>query len=322
MYGQPHDRIVRAVKDSGFGWIKQQVRWATHNQGDLDAAVAAAHGAGLSVLASVVTTPPSLRGGRGEDGPPDDYGQFASFVGGLAERYRGRIQAYELWNEENFSREWGGQINACDYVRLLRHGYAAVKAADPNAIVVSGALTPTGVVDGAVAIDDRIYLEQMYRCDGGEFKRIADAVGAHAAGFNNAPEDAPGQQSVQTPGFKAHMSFYFRRIDDLYAVMKANNDPRPMWITEYHWASAREPVPTGYEWTTHLTEQQASDFMVRSIESIRRDRPWVGAVFVWNLNFRTFQDYHKSETAIFGFLNEDWSPRALFNAVKSLVRPG
>jgi hypothetical protein len=61
---------------------------------------------------------------------------------------------------------------------------------------------------------------------------------------------------------------------------------------------------------------------VRSIESIRRDRPWVGAVFVWNLNFRTFQDYHKSETAIFGFLNEDWSPRALFNAVKSLVRPG
>src|SRR5262249_39096805 len=106
MFGQPHGRILNAVKDSGLRWIKQQVRWASLNPADLDAAVADANAAGVNVLLSVVTTPPGLRGGRGEDGPPDDYAQFAAFVGGLAQKYRGRVQAYELWNEENFSREW------------------------------------------------------------------------------------------------------------------------------------------------------------------------------------------------------------------------
>jgi hypothetical protein len=320
-YGQPGARIVAAIKDSGFGWVKQQVRWSTHKDSDLDQAIGPANAAGIKVLVSVVTTPSNLRGGRGEDGPPDDYKQFGAFVGGLATRYKGRIHAYELWNEENFSREWGGnRIDPCAYVRLLREGYQAIKAADPNAVVISGALTPTGVTDANLAVDDKVYLEQMYQCEGGAFLRVADAVGAHMAGYNNAPEDEPGKQSVNTPGFKGHMSFYFKRIDDLHGVMAANKDPRPMWLTEYHWASAQGPVPDGYEWTTHLSEDQAADFLARSVQSIRQSRPWVGAVFVWNLNFRTFQDYHKSETAIFGMLNEDWSPRKLFEALKALTR--
>ncbi|HEY3107457.1 MAG TPA: hypothetical protein VGL23_01810 [Chloroflexota bacterium] len=321
LYGTPHKRIFDVINDSGFTWVKQQVRWATHNPNDLDLAVADANANNVKILASIVTTPPVLRGGKGEDGPPDNYAEFGKFVGGLAQRYKGRLHAYELWNEQNFSREWGGgRLDACAYVRLLREGYNAIKAADPGAIVVSGALTPTGVVDPNLAIDDKLYLEQMYQCEGGAFKRLADAVGAHMAGFNNAPEDGPGQSSVNTPGFKGHMSFYFRRIDDLKEVMNKYGDTRPMWLTEYHWASAKPPVPTGYEWTTHLSEQQAADFMARSIQSIRQSRPWVGAIFVWNLNFRTFQDYHTQETAIFGFLNEDWTPRALYNAVKSVAR--
>lgn len=321
LFGQPHARIFAAIKDSGFTWVKQQVRWATLNPSDLDQAVASANANGIKIMASIVTTPPSLRGGRGEDGPPDDYKAFGQFVGGLAAKYKGRLQAYELWNEQNFSREWGGgQINACDYIRLLREGYNAVKAADPDAIVVSGALTPTGVINPSVAIDDKVFLEQMYQCNNGEFLRISDAVGSHMAGFNNAPEDGPGQASVNTPGFKGHMSFYFRRIDDLYEVMRKYQDPRPMWITEYHWASASGAVPANYEWTTHLSEQQVSDFMVRSIQSIKQSRPWVGALFVWNLNFRTFQNYHTSETAVFGFLNEDFSPRSIFNALKAMPK--
>ena len=80
------------------------------------------------------------------------------------------------------------------------------------------------------------------------------------------------------------------RTDERDRLAEASREP----------GGARAPVPTGYEWTTHLSEQQASDFLVRSIQSIRRDRPWVGAIFIWNLNFRTFQDYHTRETAIFG----------------------
>jgi hypothetical protein len=180
-------------------------------------------------------------------------------------------------------------------------------------------LTPNGLNNPSVAIDDRNYLDQMYKCNGGEFLRIADAVGAHATGFTNAPEDEPGKSTTGATSFIGHMSFYFKRIDDLHNVMAANNDPRPMWITEYHWASAKGGVPKGYEWTTFLSEDQVAQFQVRGIQMMR-ERGWVGAVFVWNLNFRTFQDYHTSETAIFGNLNEDWSPRVLYNALKGMPK--
>jgi hypothetical protein len=321
LYGQPHNRIFDMIKRSGFGWVKQQVRWATHNPNDLDAAVASANGAGIRILASVVTTPPSLRGGKPETGPPDDFKQFGTFVGGLAARYKGRIHAYELWNEQNLVTEWQGRpINACEYVTMLREGYNAVKAADPAAIVVSGAMTPNGLNNPSLAVDDKLYLDQMYKCNNGEFLRIADAIGVHMAGFGNAPEDEPGKSSTGATSFNGHMSFFYKRIDDLYSVMKANNDPRSMWITEYEWAAARPPVPRGYEWTTLLSEEQVGDFYVRGIQMAKNERPWVGAIFVWNLNFRTFQDYHTHETAIFGLLNEDWSPRSIYNKLAAMPK--
>ena len=246
---------------------------------------------------------------------------LGNFMAALATRYKGRVQAYEVWNEQNFSREWGGgTINAGAYVELLKVAYPRIKAADPNAIVISGALTPTGVNDPNVAIDDKVYLTQMYQYQGGVFKTVADAVGAHMAGYNNAPEDWVDKNTVNTPGFKGHPSFYFRRIDDLYSVMAANGDNRQMWLTEYHWAAATPPVPAGYEWTTHLSEQQVADFFVRSIQSIKAQRPWVGAIFIWNLNWRTFADPHTSETAIFGILNPDWSGRLIYNRLKDMPK--
>lgn len=320
-YGQPGKRITDNIAASGAGWVKQQIRWATYNPADVDAAVDAANAGGIKFLASVVTTPPALRGGHGEDGPPDNLEEFGRFVGQLAARYKGRIHAYELWNEQNLVTEWAGRnINACEYVTMLRHGYNAVKAADPNAIVVSGGLTPNGLNNPTLAVDDKLYLDQMYGCNNGEFLRIADAVGAHVTGFTNAPEDEPGRSTTGATSFVGHMSFYYKRLEDLHSVMVARNDPRPIWITEYHWASAKPPVPKGYEWTTFLSEQQAADFIVRGIQDMRNNKPWVGAVFIWNLNFRTFADYRTRETAIFGALNEDWSPRAIFNAVRAMPK--
>ncbi len=321
LFGQPAARIMGMIKDSGFGWVKQQVRWSTYNSNDLAAAVAAANAAGVNVMVSIVTAPPATRGGKDEHGPPDDPKAFGAFVGGVAAQFKGKIQAYELWNEENLVTEWSGRpINACDYIPLLREGYNAVKAADPNAIVISGALTPNGLNNPTLAIDDKVYLDQLYGCNNGEFMRIADAVGAHMAGFTNAPQDDPSHNSTGATSFTGHMSFYFKRIDDLHSVQTAHNDPRPMWITEYEWASARPPVPKGYEWTTFLSEDQVANFYTSSLQDIKANRPWVGAVFIWNLNFRTFQDYHTTETAIFGALNEDWSPRAIYNALKAMPK--
>lgn len=328
MIGQPQDLIIADLYGAGFRWLKQQVRWADFEPspgniqfGILDGIVATANANQTPVLFSIVSSPSWARADHLTNGPPDDFNAFGNFVFALASRYRGRVRAYEIWNEENLSREWAGRpLDPGLYLDLLAVAHARIKQADPAAIVVSGALTPTGVNDGIVAVDDVAYLRGMYTARGGAFPGLADAVGAHMSGFNNAPGDFVNIHTVNTVGFKNHPSFYFRRIDQLHDVMVANHDGRQMWITEYEWASTTPPVPAGFEWTTQLSEQQVASFLVQSIQSIRASRPWVGAIFIWNLNFRTFLDPHNNEQAIFGILDPGFAPRPMYIALADMPK--
>jgi hypothetical protein len=328
MFGQPQDRVIAALYAAGFRWLKQQVRWSEFEPspgnieyGPLDQVVDVATRDGVLLLFSVVTSPPWARTDGLINGPPDDFNKYGDFLFALATRYRGKVKAYEIWNEQNMRQAWAGSPLDPDlYVELLDVAQARIRQADPAAIVLSGGLTPTGVNDGIVAVDDLVYLQGMYSARGGLFQSLADAVGAHMSGYNNAPEDSMGFHTVDTPGFKDDPSFYFRRIDQLQAVMVANADSRQMWLTEYLWGSTEPPVPPGFEWATQLTEQQVSDFYVRSIESIKAGRPWVGAIFIWNLNFRTFLDPHVAEQAIFGILDPGFFPRPMYTALANLPK--
>ncbi|MBI2953497.1 MAG: cellulase family glycosylhydrolase [Chloroflexi bacterium] len=328
MFGQDQPRTLGALQGAGFSWLKQQIRWDTIegakgqlNWGSIDELVNNAQAKGVNLLFSIVAAPDWATGNNPVDGPPNNYDDLANFVGAMASRYKGKVQAYEVWNEQNLWYEWGGQgkLNAANYIDMLRRARNAIKASDPNAIVISGALTPTGVNDGVNAIDDVVYLDQMYQAG---LKDIVDGVGAHMAGYNNAPDDWVDRNTVNTPGYKGHPSFYFRRIDQLHDVMAKYGDNKQLWITEFEWGSV-DWLPDslqGYVWTTHLSEQQVADFYVQGIQGIKTQRPWVGAVFVWNLNWRIFDDPHKREQAIFGILNPDWTPRLIYSALRDMPK--
>jgi hypothetical protein len=325
---QDKTRVAGLVRDAGFGWAKQQVRWAdveaTQGQPDfreLDRVVDAATAANLNVLLSVVTAPSWSRRDRSTDGPPDNNGTFAAFMGQLAARYAGRVRAYEVWNEQNFSREWGGgRINAGQYVELLKAAYPAIKAGDPNAIVIIGALTPTGFIDPNIAIDDVLYLEQMYQYQGGVVRQFSDAIGAHAGGFNNPPEDDATTRTVPTTSFKGHMSFYFRRIEQLHDVMvKYGDGNKKMWLTEFGWSTANGAP--GYEYGADNSDTNQADYLVRAFQMARSRYPWVGGMFVWNLNFAAVPGVGPNdEKRPFGIVNADWSPRPAYLALKAMPK--
>src|SRR5439155_19837502 len=138
-------------------WLDVQPNQGGYNWGQLDSIVNQANSSGVKLLFSVVAAPPwaSVPGTRYPKNPQD----FASFMGAMASHFKGRVQAYEVWNEENFAREVGpGHINPGNYVELLKAAYPAIKAGDPGAIVVSGAPTPTGVNDPNIAERDLTYL--------------------------------------------------------------------------------------------------------------------------------------------------------------------
>ena len=50
----------------------------------------------------------------------------------MAQRYKGKIKYYQIWNEPNLESEWNGQqVDAARYVELLKGAYQRIKAADP-----------------------------------------------------------------------------------------------------------------------------------------------------------------------------------------------
>jgi hypothetical protein len=325
MYYQDVPTVARLVSDAGFGWIKQQVRWSdvepkkgAPDWSQIDLIVDGATKGGLKILFSVVTAPAWSRADGHVDGPPDDPKAFGTFLAALATRYLGKVHAYEVWNEQNFSREWGGgKINAGQYVELLAIAHAALKAVDPNVVVIAGALTPTGYNDVTIAVDDVLYLQQMYAYKDGLLKSVCDAIGAHAGGFNNPPDDGPTKKSVPSTTFKGHPSFYFRRIEGLREIMVLSGDSeKGMWITEFGWSTLNKA--RGYEYGADNSEADQAKYLVRAFQ-IGREVGWISAMFVWNLNFQMIVP-DTDEKWPFGIVKKDGSPRPAYTALKQLPK--
>jgi hypothetical protein len=332
---QDHGPIVNAVKDLGFHWLKQQIEWKNYEPskgqyqwGEMDRLVESCQAAGIKLLFSVVKAPKWARPGNADlsvEGPPTNPQDFADFLSAMAERYKGRVQAYEIWNEQNLHYEWGNEpLDAGRYVQLLAAAYRAIKAKDPGAVVVSGALTPCGDNPGK-AIDDLRYLEQMYQAG---LKNYCDAVGVHPSGYN-VPPDADWQTwndpsaAFQGPSGNHHHSWVFRgTMEGARNVMVVYGDSsKRLWPTEFGWASTEGmgvgPNP-GYDYAADNTETEQAQFLVRAYQ-MAKNWGWVGPMFCWNLNFWPIAGAN-SETAKFGIVRGDWSGRPAYAGLHDMAK--
>ena len=328
MYNQDRRSIVNRTLEAGFGWLKQQVEWRQtepiekggFDWRELDKVVAAVSRAGLHILLSVVQAPEWALGDRSH-GPPGDPLNFEDFMRAMSSRYRGRVQAYELWNEANLSREWGyGRIDAGEFVELMLAGHRGVKAGDPKAVTVGGALTPAGDIDipeqKVQAIDDVRFLEQVYAYRDGLAREAFDAWGVHPGGFNNAPSQAIG--SIRGNGWNGHASFYFKRYEQHRAVMEVNGDgDKPIWITEFGWSTTN--ADPAYGFGADNSEQDQARFLVDAFRLIREEAPYINHAFVWNLNFQSVVGL-EDEKYPFGLLGPDGLPRPAYTALAEMSK--
>jgi len=231
------------------------------------------------------------------DTPPDNMQDWVNYCRTVAERYRGRIVGYQIWNEPNLSREWGNQQpDAAGYTRLLAACSEAIRTADPAARIISAGLAPTGTND-ATATPDDVFLDAMYRAG---FQQYVDAVGVHAPGFS---PPAYGPDDAERDGRGRWASF--RRVEDLRKIMLQHGDgARQMAILEMGYTT--DPVNEDYRWFA-VTEAQREQYMIAAYEYIVEHwRPWVGLVsaiylqkpgwdhtneeYWWSLS--TFDRYH------------------------------
>ena len=334
---QDRNRALTLAKNAGMPWIRQQVRWMDlHDQSrqifwaELDNIVDDASRQNVKLLLSVVSSP-AWAGGPGMP-RRENFRDFADFMGQMAARYRGRVQAYQIWNEQNRACENGGDCatdggrggrvaSAEYYVDMLEVAYNAIKANDPYAIVVSGAPASTDTNRADIAISDLEYMRQM--ASNPKFRRSVDVIGLHPGGHYNPPDSKWPDRPGPGPNWLTSSEFYFRRIEDTRAVLVANGmADRQIWITEFGWATANNTP--GYEYGNSISPELQAQWLRRSLEIGRYEwAPWVGGMFVWNLNFAIPWRYfgnERHEQAAFGVLNGDWSPRPAFNALQAFPK--
>lgn len=329
--------IIDQLRELGVGWVKVQVSWklfqpyadqySADRFAELDEFVRRANDAGIAILLSVSKAPEWSRPTTEMDGPPSDFGLYREFMATLAERYRGRVAAYELWNEANLQREWSGgsvrngrTLNAADFVNLIREGAAGVRAADTDAILISGAPATTGVNDGLVAIDDRVFLRQMLEAGVADF---VDAIGAHPYGWANPPDSSVNDGDTAVPTHNDHPSFFFKDTLNDYAALLAEFGlaDMPIWVTEFGWGSFDGfdvPPPAGAEFMANVTEWQQAVYILRAYELANK---WeeIGPMFLWNLNFGPLLGNQFSESG-YSLLRPDDSQRPAFKALVHLPK--
>ncbi|MHB9034411.1 MAG: LysM peptidoglycan-binding domain-containing protein [Anaerolineae bacterium] len=301
---------VASVQSAGFDWVKIQVPWysieperkGNYNWAELDNIINQFSAAGLKVMLSVVKAPDWARPANTDlkvEGPPANPQDLADTMAAIAQRYKGRVHALEVWNEQNLAYEWGNEpLDAARYVKLLCAVYNAVKAVDSSIAIISGGLTPTGVTAAGISVDDLDYLRQMYAAG---CKSCMDGLGAHPSGYNNPPDVRSDYNDPAEPSFKSHRSFYFQETMLSYrSVMAAYGDStRRIWPTEFGWASSSSPN-AGYEYAANVTEAEQAQYLVKAYQMMK-SWGWVGPAFCWNLNYNDTNP--GSEMAQFGVLN-------------------
>lgn len=292
-----------------LNWVKAQIVWrdveSTKGQidfGELDAALPQLNKANIKVLLSIVKAPDWARDKGAaikhdvNDGPPADPKDLANFITVILKKYPGMIHAIEVFNEVNLDREWSTgpqKLDAARYVTMLQVAHDAIKAVDPNIIVISAALSPTGGNGNPTqAVDDFAYLDQLIKAN---VLKYADCVGVHHNGynfspmyeFNNIPERTP-KAKFRGPWDNPHHSWSFRSTLEGYAKkIKDAGSTTKLCVTEFGWPTVEGltgKARSGFEFAADNSLADQADFTNQAI-AFMKSTGTVRLAFLWNLNY-------------------------------------
>ncbi len=257
---------------AGMTWVKFQHKWSPGDDpsGAVGGRIADAHARGFKVLLSI----------PGAENPASiDYAAYVNFLTGVAAL---GPDAIEVWNEMNLPREWPlADINGATYVtNMLAPAYQAIKAVNPNILVISGAPAPTGVYGGSgcgpLACDELLYITQMR--DAGA-ARYADCIGIHYNEGIISPSLTAGD-----PRDAYYTRYFFGMINTYWATFG-----KPLCFTEIGYLSPEGygALPAAFAWAqdTSVGEQAAwlAEAAVLASQSAK-----VRLMIIFNVDFTVY----------------------------------
>lgn len=318
------EKDMELVNEMGFDWVKQKFAWREIEgieKGEYDwyrpdRIVTAAEDAGLKLLVRLDRQPFWSEPQDNlwfDNQPPGDFQDFADFCGVVAQRYKGRIAAYEVWNEPNLGREWGERSpDPAEYTRLLQVCYEAIKKADPEAIVISAGLAPTGT-ESELVIPDTKFLQGMYDAGAADY---FDVLGVNAPGYKAPPDLAP--EEAENEAFGGGRWFAFRHVEDMREIMVANGDGhKQVVVLEMGWTL--DQVNPDYAWFA-VDEATQADYLVGAYQYAAENwEPWIGLMITIYIadDSWTPEDHEQYWWAI---VLPDGTPRQAFYALRDMPK--
>lgn len=280
------DNNIDLVAEMGFPWVKLYADWdGSDPQALVDQAIQ--RYPGVKILLRIDKSPGGAR--TGDDNNPIRADQLQSYLRGLVPRLRGKVQAYELFNEPNLKYEWNANIaggsgmpSATGYTRILQAAYPVIKELDPSATVVSGGLSTAGE-GGPGSVGDLNFIDGMYNAGArGSF----DVLGIHPYGGPCTWDATSCSDSV-----------HFRRAEDQRnRVVSRGDSDRKLWATEFGWLV--DPRTYGYGTfqgrdcmaglggrATWVRSPQDVATQLSNAHRFAADNwPWMGGMFFFNFD--------------------------------------
>ena len=212
------EQEIRLLREAGITTIRTGFLWdrlepveGEFHFSRIDELVDLLRSAGIEILGTIARTP-IWAGGDENDGcfrfhPPRDPAAFAAFAGKLAAHFRGRVTAWEIWNEPNSNNFWFPKADPERYMALLHAAFSAIRETAPEVLILHGGV--------ACCREQRInftFLERLFQLG---LADCCDVVNVHPYSGPNVPE-------VE----------FDATFDRLAELMHRYNCSKPVWLTE------------------------------------------------------------------------------------------
>lgn len=326
---------VQMAADAGYHWLRQEFPWEDieiHEKGDFedrrhepyrsawekyDQIVDAAEANGMELIVRLSNPPGWARAqGEGENNvdtfaPPDDVQDYADFVRAVVSRYKGRIHYYQIWNEPNIYPEWGSAtIDPEAYVELLKAGAEAARAADPDVVIIAGALASTINLQPADpppgnSLNDMLFLQRMYDAGAAPY---FDIMAMQGYGLYSGPTD--DRMHPRVINFSRH-----KFIRDL--MVKNGDAHKPIWIAEMNWNAAPDDVDPRYG---RVSLEQQARYLPLAYQRVMDEWPWIGVANTWYLKRATdLWEQNRQPEAYFRLLAPDFTPQPVYERMREFA---
>ena len=288
----PHDNVVNLDLEHDIdivGILGSTAAWATSRcpvQRRLPTTMPPGHPLTAHPLAAHPLTASPLADLWWRPCPPDNLhlpwdhpdNAWGNYVYQTVTHFKGRVDVWEIWNEPDLGNIfWSGTVE--EFAQLLKVGYQAAKAANPDATVLFGGLAywsnPTYYID---------VLDALATLEGAAaHNHFFDVMSLHL--YSSVYHIGPIAASIQD-------------------TMRSRVGPRPIWLTETGVPLWDEhPTNPGVPYNYTATIEEAAAYVIQAYAGAR-------AVGIEKFFFFRMHDEYMHEN--FGLMRNDLTPRPAY----------